>query len=85
MNDPLRSPGNGDDSVVGPDRGSTTGAPRWVKVLGIIVVVLVLGFLVGLLTGGHGPGRHTPSGLTSDRTAPSSLMDVSAPLRSGDG
>lgn len=44
-----------------PDRGSTTGTPRWVKVFGIIVLILVL--LVGILhlTGNSlgGPGSHT--------------------------
>ena len=39
--------------------------PRWVKIVGIIVIVLVL--LVGTLMfagvgGEHGPGRHMPSG-----------------------
>lgn len=35
--------------------------PRWVKVSVIITIVLVL--LIGalLLTGGHGPSRHSPS------------------------
>jgi hypothetical protein len=53
------------------------GTPRWVKVSGIIVVVLVL--LVGIVLvtgvgGAHGPGRHMPSGdtppsgVTEDRT-----------------
>jgi hypothetical protein len=41
------------------------GTPRWVKVSGIIALVLVL--LVGIilltgLGGAHGPGRHLPSG-----------------------
>jgi len=37
-----------------------TGAPRWVKVLGLIALVLVVGFIVLMLVGsGHGPGRHT--------------------------
>jgi hypothetical protein len=41
--------------------------PRWVKVSGIVVVVLVL--LVGIMLftgvgGTHGPGRHMPSGDT---------------------
>lgn len=44
-----------------PDRRSTTGTPRWVKVFGIIAVVLVL--LVGILhlTGNSlgGPGSHS--------------------------
>jgi len=37
------------------------GAPRWVKVFGIIALVVVLLVVVLLLTGGsgHGPGRHT--------------------------
>ena len=41
------------------------GTPRWVKVFGIIVIVVVL--LVGIILitgvgGPHGPGRHIPSG-----------------------
>ncbi len=50
------------------DRGSTTGAPRWVKVSGSIAVVLVMMVGVMLLIGGgdHGPRRHSgaPSGVT---------------------
>jgi len=37
----------------------TTGTPRWVKVFGIIVIVLVLLFVILHLTGG-GLGGHTP-------------------------
>ncbi len=38
------------------------GVPRWVKVLGVIALVLVLLIAVMLLIGGggHGPGMHTP-------------------------
>ena len=51
----------GDDTSVAPDRGSTTSTPRWVKVFGIIALVLVLLMVVMLLIGGgHGPGRHAP-------------------------
>jgi hypothetical protein len=60
MADPPRYPDTDDDTGVGPDRGPSTGKPRWVKVA-IIVVVLVLVLLVVLLaTGGHGPpeGGH---------------------------
>ena len=40
------------------------GMPRWVKVFGIVIIVLVL--LVGaMLLAGHGPGQHTAA---SDRT-----------------
>jgi ABC-type transporter Mla subunit MlaD len=51
------------DPTPSPDSREYTNAPRWVKVFGIIAVVLVL--LVGfmMLSGGdHGPGQHTPSG-----------------------
>jgi len=40
------------------------GTPRWVKVFGIIALVVVLLFVFLMFTrgpGGHGPGRHTPS------------------------
>jgi hypothetical protein len=50
---------------VGPDGGSTTSTPRWVKVCGIIALVLVLFVVFVVLTGvggPHGPGRHMPSG-----------------------
>ena len=43
----------------------TTGTPRWVKVSGLVALVLVVLFVVVMLTGrggGHGPGRHTPGG-----------------------
>ena len=40
------------------------GTPRWVKVFGIIAIVLLLFVLLNVLTGGgpHGPGRHGSSG-----------------------
>lgn len=53
-----------DDATVGADFGSTTGPPRWVKVFGVIALVVVLLFVIVMLTGGgagHGPARHTPS------------------------
>ena len=43
----------------------TQGAPKWVKVLGVIALVIVIGALIVMLTGGaagHGPGRHGSSG-----------------------
>jgi hypothetical protein len=46
-----------------PSHGSTPGTPRWVKVFGIIAVVLAVLFVISLLAGArHGPGMHTPSG-----------------------
>ncbi len=53
-------PSDNDDTGVG--LGLTTGTPRWVKVSGIIALVLVLLFVVVMLTGlggNHGPRRHT--------------------------
>jgi len=84
MADPPRTPdsrrvaGAGDDSTdVRAGRGSTTGAPRWVKVFGIIVIVLVALFVILQLIGGgsHGPGRHAFSGSLAD---PASLSRVIA-------
>ena len=41
-----------------------TGTPRWVKVSGIVALVLILLFVTAMLIGGgfggHGPGRHSP-------------------------
>ena len=57
------------------DRGSAPGAPRWVKVFGIIALILIL-LVVALMAtglgGGHGPGRHLPSG-TGGHIPPSSV------------
>ncbi len=43
----------------GPDRGSPPSTPLWVKVFGIIAILLVLLFVILHLTGlspaGHGP------------------------------
>lgn len=32
--------------------------PRWVKIVGVVAILLVVLLVVALL-GGHGPGRHT--------------------------
>src|SRR6266540_4771369 len=71
---PYRDPS--DDTGVGP------GTPRWVKVFGIIVIILVL--LVGIIMftgigGQHGPGRHIPSGGTGGQTPPSSVVEDYTP------
>lgn len=39
------------------------GTPRWVKVFGIVTLVVLIALGVMLATGGtegHGPGRHRP-------------------------
>lgn len=60
--DPHHVPERDHDDGAGPGRRSLGDTPRWVKVFGVAVVVLVLVFVVVLLLGGHSPGRHVPSG-----------------------
>jgi len=57
---------------VGPARRSNTSTPGWVKMFGIIALVLVLLFVILLLAdpGRHGPGRHTQSGDPGRHTSP---------------
>jgi hypothetical protein len=41
------------------DRDATTGTPRWVKIFGVIALVVVVLIVVLLIIGGpHNPGRH---------------------------
>jgi hypothetical protein len=47
-----------DDTASGRGSEATEGAPRWVKVFGVIGVLLIVLFVILLLTGGHGPQRH---------------------------
>jgi hypothetical protein len=59
MAHPPPYPDSGDDTGVGSDRGSTTGTPRWVSVVGIIIVIgLLVLFVVLHLTGTFGPGAN---------------------------
>ena len=56
-----------DDPAPEPDHDTPPGTPRWVKVFGIIAVIVVVLVGVMLLTGGageHGPGRHSGGGDT---------------------
>ena len=58
------SPGRDRPTAAGP------GMPRCVKTLIVLAVALVAVLVVvGLLTGGHGPGRHLGSGPVSTYTA----------------
>ena len=50
--------------------------PRWVKIVGIVALLLVLLVGIMLLTGvgsDHGPGRHMPSGGAGGHTPPPSV------------
>jgi hypothetical protein len=67
-------------SMAQPDRGSTTSTPRWVKVLGIIAVLLLLLLGILMLIGGeHGPARHIPSGGVGMRTSSTGGVHTASP------
>jgi hypothetical protein len=51
------TPSSNSGTRVRPDRGSTNGTPRWVKVFVIIFILLVLLFVILHLTG-NGFGDH---------------------------
>ena len=64
------------------------GTPRWVKVFGIVVAVLLVLVVARMFVGGgeHGPGRHAPSGDAGGRVPPSSsVMEAHAPPEGGRG
>jgi hypothetical protein len=47
------------------ERDALPTTPPWVKVFGIIIVILFVLFIgLQLFGGGHGPGRHLPSSNT---------------------
>ncbi|MFZ3590083.1 hypothetical protein ACOI1C_12575 [Bacillus sp. DJP31] len=50
-----------DEDLSKSDDKLTTGIPRWVKVFGVIAVILALLVVTMMFTGEHGPGRHLPS------------------------
>jgi hypothetical protein len=68
MADPTRPPNSEDITGAGRDRGSASGMPRWVKLLGVIAAVVVALAITLMLSGGHGPGRHMHGGLVSPAT-----------------
>jgi hypothetical protein len=51
------------EANVGPTRRSAAGTPRWVKMLGIILIILVLLFVTLHLAGIHNPGMDHMSGM----------------------
>jgi len=58
VSDPDPKGDNTFDSRRPPHQGLTASTPRWVKVFGTVMVVLVLVFVALHLTG-HGLGGHT--------------------------
>ena len=62
-----------------PDTGDAPGTPRWVKIFGMIALIVVLLVVVMMLAGGnHGPSRHMPSGDAGHQMPASSLAAVQA-------
>lgn len=64
-----------DNPTVGRTPESPPGTPRWVKVFGIIAVILVLLISFALFTGlggPHGPARHGASSNADSHTPRSS-------------
>jgi hypothetical protein len=60
------------DADVGLDQESTNDTPRWVKVFGVIAIIVALLFVIMLVVGGgrHGPGRHRVSDSGSGAQTP---------------
>lgn len=58
-----------------------TGLPRWVKVAGITVAVLVLLVVVMMLAGGGGGGHIVPDHSGGDADATSALVEPAGPGR----
>ena len=75
MTDQPRRPDAGDDNGVRYDDESSTGIPRWVRVVGIILAVAALLVVIVLIAGGgHGPRRH--GSLGSGQAPPAGVIEV---------
>lgn len=73
------SPGIRDDGGMRSEPGSPPATPRWVKVSGVIALLVLLLFVVLALAGGaHGPGRHTGGG-GGDPTPPPGVTEHGPP------
>ena len=58
----------------GPDEPAPSNdTPRWVKIFGALLVVIILLFALMLLGKGHGPGRHMRSDHAGEQTLVASL------------
>jgi hypothetical protein len=76
----MTDPSSDRDDGVGPNRESSIGTPRWVKVLGVIALIVVVLFVVLLVTGGRhrGPSRHFGLDGQDGAAPPSSVVHVYA-------
>lgn len=74
------------DRGIPPDDDSPGRTPRWVKVFGAIIVLVILLFVILMFTRGrggqHGPGRHMQSGGVS-QTLASTTTGEHTPARDG--
>lgn len=54
--------------------------PRWVKIVGLVVLLLFLAVGIMLLSGGqHGPGMHMSHGATTEVQATPAEVEGNAP------
>jgi hypothetical protein len=85
MNESVDTQARGEETRMA-NRPPYPGTPRWVKVFGIIVIIMVLLVVAMMFIGGeHSPDRHTPSGDAGGRVAPSSVMEAHALPEGGRG
>ena len=49
------------ENEVQTKREANYKTPSWVKVFGVVTLVLIILTAILMLTGEHGPGRHFPS------------------------
>lgn len=69
------------DNTVLPEGERPPAMPRWVKVFGIgvgIVILAVVVMVIGGIGGSHGPGRHLPSSGAADSMPAPVTTDVPA-------
>jgi hypothetical protein len=61
-----------------PKRSTPPATPRWVKIMGIVILVAILLFvIVGLFSGiQHGPKLHNPAGGMVERSLASSGSSI---------
>lgn len=53
-----------------PEYSAPPGMPRWVKIFGIVALVLIVIVVIILVVGGnHGPGRHLGGSRTQRQIA----------------
>jgi nitrite reductase (NO-forming) len=75
VSDPSREPERDDVAPQDPDPEDRAEMPRWVKVAGIAVALLILLAMVVHLAGGGGPARHASGDAGVDHRADSPPID----------